>query len=98
MSSRLQAVRTPPSATCSQWVSAVRRRCSLRPPPSLRGGKRRSNPSRGITESWIALRSLSSGAHSRDPVARNDEKRRPPVGAASCVSDLFKDQILFQGP
>jgi hypothetical protein len=24
-------------------------------------------------DSWIALRSLSSGAHSRDPLARNDE-------------------------
>jgi hypothetical protein len=26
---------------------------------------------------WIASRSLSSGAHSRDPLARNDEKSRP---------------------
>src|SRR6266536_376875 len=25
------------------------------------------------TERWIASRSLSSGAHSRDPLARNDE-------------------------
>jgi hypothetical protein len=25
-------------------------------------------------EIWIASRSLSSGAHSRDPLARNDEK------------------------
>jgi hypothetical protein len=34
--------------------------------PSLRGAKRRSNPGflRGL---WIASRSLSSGAHSRDP-------------------------------
>jgi hypothetical protein len=27
-------------------------------------------------ESWIASRSLPSGAHSRDPVARNDERNR----------------------
>jgi hypothetical protein len=39
--------------------------------PSLRAAKRRSNPvfSCGF---WIASRSLSSGAHSRDPLARND--------------------------
>src|SRR6266849_7664962 len=37
---------------------------------SLRGAHRRSNPAllRGL---WIASRSLSSGAHSRDPLARN---------------------------
>jgi hypothetical protein len=27
---------------------------------------------------WIASRSLSSGAHSRDPLARNDESRGAP--------------------
>jgi hypothetical protein len=26
---------------------------------------------------WIASRSLSSGAHSRDPLARNDEENLP---------------------
>ena len=42
--------------------------------PSLRGAQRRSNPSRGVKKEWIASsRSLSSGAHSRDPLApRND--------------------------
>jgi hypothetical protein len=33
-----------------------------------------------LHKSWIASRSLSSGAHSRDPFARNDglnKKRRP---------------------
>ena len=39
-------------------------------PPSLRA--KRSNPSRSKEESWIASQSLSSGAHSRDPLARND--------------------------
>jgi len=29
------------------------------------------------TENWIAPRSLSSGAHSRDPWALNDEKIHP---------------------
>jgi hypothetical protein len=26
-----------------------------------------------LVEAWIASRSLSSGAHSRDPLARNDD-------------------------
>ena len=41
---------------------------------SLRGAKRRSNPSLCVREAlWIASRSRSSGAHSRDPLARNDD-------------------------
>src|SRR3984957_5626271 len=40
--------------------------------PSLRGAKRRSNPFFLCAANWIASRSLSSGAHSRDPLARND--------------------------
>jgi hypothetical protein len=38
----------------------------------LRGAKRRSNPFLLYAAKWIASRSLSSGAHSRDPLARND--------------------------
>jgi len=38
----------------------------------LRGANRRSNPFFRYAATWIASRSLSSGAHSRDPVARND--------------------------
>ncbi len=34
--------------------------------------KRRSNPFFVCAALWIASRSLSSGAHSRDPLARND--------------------------
>src|SRR5260221_10778117 len=34
--------------------------------------KRRGNPAFLGPASWIASRSLSSGAHSRDPLARND--------------------------
>jgi len=43
--------------------------------------QRRSNPSLPRVAAWIASRSLSSGAHSRDPLARNDvaRARRPPV-------------------
>src|SRR5258708_465321 len=39
---------------------------------------KRSNPYRGLADRWIApWRSLSSGAHSRDPLApRNDELHR----------------------
>jgi len=53
--------------------------------PSLRGSQRvraearpddrlprRSNPCPNEWRAWIASRSLSSGAHSRDPLARND--------------------------
>src|SRR5882672_12686043 len=40
--------------------------------PSLRGAQRRSNPA-FLAAPWIASRSLSSGAHSRDPLARNDD-------------------------
>src|SRR5258708_24400026 len=39
---------------------------------SLRGAKRRSNPFFLCVVRWIASWSLSSGAHSRDPLARND--------------------------
>src|SRR5205807_1854254 len=38
---------------------------------------RRSNPSIRYAAIWIASRSLSSGAHSRDPLARNDETSPP---------------------
>src|SRR6267142_2370700 len=41
--------------------------------PSLRA--QRSNPFFLCAARWIASRSLSSGAHSRDPLARNDGKR-----------------------
>src|SRR6266851_6278071 len=58
--------------------------------PSLRGAKRRSNPSLLSGARWIASRSLSSGAHSRDPLARNDEEKpslnRPEMG--HLVGDL----------
>jgi hypothetical protein len=39
---------------------------------SLREAKRRNNPFFLCCGTWIASRSLSSGAHSRDPLARND--------------------------
>jgi hypothetical protein len=40
------------------------------------------------TEAWIASRSLSSGAHSRDPLVRNDGARFP-------FSSLNKFFIVF---
>ena len=42
------------------WLCEIRK-------PSLRGAKRRSNPCFLYAARWIASRSLSSGAHSRDP-------------------------------
>jgi hypothetical protein len=44
---------------------------------TLRGAKRLSNPSFPFVAAWIASRSLSSGAHSRDPLARNDGGKNP---------------------
>src|ERR1700688_1303025 len=41
---------------------------------------------------WIASRSLSSGAHSRDPLARNDaESVSPPPRRSSLVSIVGED-------
>src|SRR5260370_27278763 len=56
--------------------------CHLRFPSvsSLRGAKRRSNP-HFLGARWIASLSLSSGARSRDPLARNDGQNRNPDGA-----------------
>ena len=51
------------------------RRPSLRVRPSLRAP--RSNLWRRVKKEWIASLSLSSGAHSRDPVARNDGDKKP---------------------
>jgi hypothetical protein len=39
-------------------------------------------------ELWIASRSLSSGAHSRDPLARNDGESRHLHGFESLTSNL----------
>src|SRR6266404_5283543 len=46
--------------------------------------KRRSNPFFVCAALWIASRSLSSGAHSRDPLARND----------GCVAATFPAVIV----
>ena len=53
---------------------------------SLRGAKRRSNPQRPLFSMlWIASRSLSSGQHSRDPLARNTAMTaRPAVRWPRC--------------
>src|SRR3977135_2182889 len=50
--------------------------------PSLRGAKRRSNPV--FTRASGASRSLSSGAHSRDPLTRNDDAFQ---GSWSCSGE-----------
>src|SRR5262249_20271945 len=61
-------------------------------PPSLRGARRRSNP--GFLRAQISGLlpwSLSSGAHSRDPLARDDEDvlvTRSPSDAALCRRSL----------
>src|SRR5258708_1927671 len=66
---------------CKTRTKAVARtrRCAS---SSLRGAKRRSNPVLHVWP-WIASRSLSSGGHSPDPLARNDGAADPlPRGAA----------------
>ena len=45
--------------------------------------ERRSNPFSLFAVRWIASRSLSSGARSRDPVARNDGMERYPTGKSA---------------
>ena len=52
-------------------AARMRRRASCLS-TSLRGAERRSNLFFLCAATWIASRSLSSGAHSRDPLARND--------------------------
>src|SRR6266702_5001348 len=48
---------------------------------------KRSNPSCRAKKEWIASRSLSSGAHSRDPLARNDVELQTHIRdlAAQCA-------------
>src|SRR5437868_262154 len=61
---------TPTPASASLWPTL----------PTKGGGIRKSDLSpqagrgeeRSARKQWIASRSLSSGAHSRDPLARND--------------------------
>jgi len=75
-----------------QNSGAMRREIAKVYLPSLRGAKRRSNPF--LLALWIASRSLSSGAHSRDPLARNDEEKLRRVGKgalAPCPPFLLED-------
>ena len=44
-------------------------------------------------EAWIASRSLSSGAHSRDPLARNDGARRHAGTTSSLMTKNFTRSI-----
>jgi len=50
----------------------------LRTAPTASLRAQRSNPPIRYAARWIASRSLSSGAHSRDPLARNDGFDRSP--------------------
>ena len=50
-----------------------------RPSPSLRGASATKQSIVSVLL-WIASRSLSSGARSRDPLARNDDNRKRPPG------------------
>ncbi|MGC2813025.1 MAG: hypothetical protein WA303_21995, partial [Bradyrhizobium sp.] len=47
-------------------------------PSSLRGAIATKQSTPPFAVIWIASRSLSSGAHSRDPLARNDGMEREP--------------------
>jgi hypothetical protein len=63
--------------------------------PALRGAKRRSNPF-SFAVRWIASRSLSSGAHSRDPLARNDGSNHANSNDDHCVTALLIARRLPQ--
>jgi hypothetical protein len=54
-------------------VFGIFRQMSVEPTRHCEEPKRRSNPVL-LPSLWIASRSLSSGAHSRDPLARNDRE------------------------
>src|SRR5882757_10362105 len=68
---------------------------------SLRGAKRRSNPFFLRAARWIGSRSLSSGAQSRDPLARNVGRTLThlPLVAdrAEMLVDAEHDQDEFRG-
>src|ERR1017187_9332100 len=62
----------PKRKTGAEWIKGRKFVPSWACFPPLRGAKRRSNPVIPKSVLWIASRSLASGAHSRDPLARND--------------------------
>jgi hypothetical protein len=64
------------SCSSLRGAQATTRRRSLRELESAEASLRvgGSNPGFGYGKVWIASWSLSSGAHSRDPLARNDAK------------------------
>src|SRR5438132_1678135 len=55
--------------------------------PSLRGALATKQSISPHAAPWIASRSLSSGAHSRDPVARNDVEKPRRTGSSACAED-----------
>src|SRR5215207_3040138 len=60
--------------------------------PSLRGALATKQSIARQADRWIASRSLSSGAHSRDPLARNDEETYVPV-LATCSARAFPSSL-----
>jgi hypothetical protein len=58
----------------------IKRYCrNRRSRSSLRGAQATKQSRSSLRRDWIASRSLSSGAHSRDPLARNDANELPEV-------------------
>jgi hypothetical protein len=58
----------------------------------------RSNPFFLFAEAWIASRSLSSGGHSADPLARKDGKNAlvlRHIEPAPCLATAIKNAHLF---
>jgi hypothetical protein len=47
---------------------------------------------------WIASRSLSSGAHSRDPLARDDEKTHKKGDLSAAIPTLVRRALLAGMP
>ncbi len=63
----LAPARPPSAPAANTWSTWSCRHCGRSASPSLRGATRRSNPLSAWAVAWIASRSLSSGAQSRDP-------------------------------
>ncbi len=76
---------------CKARTNITSRECR-RTSSSLRGAKREQSSYLVVTQRWIASRSLSSGARSRRPVARNDG-----MGCLKTESAVFRQPYRLPG-
>jgi hypothetical protein len=88
--------RLPGSALFDSAANTQHSSCLAKGHPVRRGG--RSNDDRRLY--WIIRRSLSSGAHSRDPVVDDDKQRVTPYFTTAAVcpnSSLRSSSVRIAG-